>query len=81
MNWFKNKISVPTGEHSTMGIAKTWRVSWTSWSDSSNTYAHSKDQIEVFLSLDDAKKFKERLIESFTLTRCGCRSVEIKENT
>jgi len=60
-------LSIPNGQKEQIKALETWTVEWTSRHGQYGT--NTSQEFEVFLSRDDAEKFKTQLQEAFKLIR------------
>lgn len=61
---------------------ETWVVRWKAPDHYTTLYAIHVDHVEVFITEDDARKFKEKLTEAFKLVRSSGYSgrIDISKN-
>jgi hypothetical protein len=78
-NWFK-KLIIPSGEKTEMVAYKSWVVRWKSARHDSSMFWYSKEESEIFPSEQDAKRFKEALIDARLLLKDKNFDIKVEEN-
>ena len=75
---FKSKI--PSGDTQEITLIKTYILEWTSYKYDFGRYSKEHFNIKSFINIDEAKKFKEQLIECSKFTNSYINIKDIRED-